>query len=142
MVATINRTNSVTTFFDQFLSPYSDNFLVVIEDDGKVAYAYLLKEKEIIGDVWLYNQQETPEVTSWKNKEDLPFINPKEFIGNCKMVKPVQSPKEITITWKYESDLKEAKIYINNELVAILIPEMCPSFSTRVCKDGPLARKL
>ncbi|MEL6732644.1 MAG: hypothetical protein AAFP83_16055, partial [Bacteroidota bacterium] len=30
-------------------------YAVVIEDDQKVAYAYLLHQGKIVGDVWLYN---------------------------------------------------------------------------------------
>lgn len=29
---------------------------VVVEDDDRVAYAYLLHEGRIVGDVWLYNR--------------------------------------------------------------------------------------
>ena len=31
---------------------------VVLEDDGRVAYAYLLEKDTIVSDVWLYNVAE------------------------------------------------------------------------------------
>lgn len=54
----------------------------IVEDDGKVAYAYLLKGNDIISDVWLYNQQRTPDTIDWTNKVDMLFLNPKNYILN------------------------------------------------------------
>jgi hypothetical protein len=39
---------------------------VVLEDDGRVAYAYLLERDAIVADVWLYNIGEDP--VDWQRR--------------------------------------------------------------------------
>jgi hypothetical protein len=63
-----------------FQSPKSTVHLT-FEDDGKVAYAYLKKDNEIVGDLWLYNRCKTPVKPEWKDKKNIPFANSKEYIG-------------------------------------------------------------
>ncbi len=41
---------------------------VLLEDDGSVAYAYLLEGDMITGDVWLYNVGEAPETVNWRDR--------------------------------------------------------------------------
>lgn len=48
------------SYFKQFFCSTEPEYSVVIEDDDKVCYAYLYFNKEIIGDVWLYNNVESP----------------------------------------------------------------------------------
>ena len=40
---------------------------VVLEDDGDVAYAYLLEEGIVVGDVWLYNVSQSPNTIDWSD---------------------------------------------------------------------------
>jgi hypothetical protein len=40
---------------------------IVLEDDGRVAYAYLIIEGQMVGDVWLYNVSPAPDVVDWKD---------------------------------------------------------------------------
>ena len=51
-------------------------YSVVFDDDGRVAYAYLLNHQgNIISDVWLYNQCKTPKEPEWKTSNNMPFAN-------------------------------------------------------------------
>ena len=52
----------------QFRSP-DPRYSVVIEDDGRVAYAYLLHDDEIVGDVWLYNHGPAPAEPEWRSPD-------------------------------------------------------------------------
>jgi hypothetical protein len=41
---------------------------VIVEDDDRVAYAYLVREGRILADVWLYNRMPAPwrlSTTDW-----------------------------------------------------------------------------
>ena len=39
------------------------SYTLTFEGDSKVAYAYLKKEDKIVGDVWIYNRCETPNLS-------------------------------------------------------------------------------
>ncbi|KKO89048.1 hypothetical protein AAW12_23070 [Sphingobacterium sp. Ag1] len=64
----------------RYVSNDRPEFAVLIEDDDKVCYAYLLIESKIVGDIWLYNSVPTPSDPEWHKKENLPFLNPVEFV--------------------------------------------------------------
>ena len=70
----------MTNFYDQFYCDKCNEYSIVIDDDGRVCYAYLLSNKKIIGDVWLYNKSQAPMHTDWNNKNEMPFLNPIEFV--------------------------------------------------------------
>lgn len=129
----------MTEFYDQQSCELNEDYSVIIEDDGKVAYAYLLNEDDIIGDVWLYNQATSPLSVNWV-PEDMPFLNPKEFVKE--EVIPIVDGSELQLKWSLSNDLtlKEVLIYINNKLIAKLTSGSTPGWSTVVTKDGPLAK--
>lgn len=134
----------MTEFFKQFFYDANNKYSVVIEDDGKVCYAYLMDNKEIAGDVWLYNSSQTPEKVDWSEKDAMPFLNPMEFVDLRRMPKPLNNSSDIKINWNLDSGgvLVEATISISNTLVAKLSPGKKPGWSTVAIKDGPLARRL
>jgi hypothetical protein len=50
--------------FEQAFKHDESGSTIVIEDDGRVAYAYFYSpENEIVGDVWLYNRCRAPIAT-------------------------------------------------------------------------------
>ena len=52
---------------------------IVIEDDGRVGYAYFLDSRgDICGDVWLYNRCPAPDVPEWHDPSGAPFANPSD----------------------------------------------------------------
>ena len=129
-------------FYQQYFCPYDEKYSVIIEDNGRVSYAYLLKLKNVIGDVWLYNKKENPDKVNWKCINEMPFLNPKEYIDFEKKISPIVESSDVHLSWKYSDDLEEVNIFIKNGLIAILKPQSCPGWSYFVKKDGPLAKKI
>lgn len=131
----------MSEFYQQYFCPYDEKYSLIIEDNGQVAYAYLLSGENIISDVWLYNQQETPSNIKWTDRDSMPFLNPKEYILANTLMNPILSDLDVNLDWTYEDILVEVKIYIRKETIAILRPGLCPGISLLACKNGPLARK-
>ena len=131
-----------TEFFDQFFCEANNDYSVVVEDDGRVAYAYLLHGDDIIGEVWLYNQAPTPKEPEWNSKEKMPFLNPDGFIKEN--ISPILDSEELKVDWKLskEIDIDEVSISIRDKLVAMLARNSTPGWSLLVSKDGPLAKKM
>jgi hypothetical protein len=131
---------NMSTFFLRVFCEFDRNYALIIEDDGRVAYAYLLDDDDIIGDVWLYNQQEPPQTSFWL-KEDMPFLNPKEYLAKDLTVKPILKEIEIRVEWteSKEDGLIEAGIYIRDKFIASVMAGSKPGWSVLVAKDGPLA---
>jgi hypothetical protein len=70
----------MSNFFFQYFCNFNANYSIIIEDDNRVAYAYLLEGENIVGDVWLYNQEQSPVKENWDNPDDLPFLNSLDYI--------------------------------------------------------------
>ena len=130
----------MSTFTTQIPCEFDRHYSLKIEDDGRVAYAYLLEDDNIVGDVWLYNQQEAPETSFWR-AEDMPFLNPKEYLAKDATIKPIQQESEIRTEWTESKDdgLIEVGIYIRDKFVAAVAVGSKPGWSVLVAKDGPLA---
>jgi len=123
----------------KYVSDDHPEFAVLIEDDDKVCYAYLLNEERIVGDIWLYNSVPTPRESEWHKRENLPFLNPAEFVKENLEAFDAISPVEVT--W----DLGEetvANIFLASRLIAKLTVGSFPGWSSLVTKDGPLAQKM
>ncbi len=131
----------MSEFYKQEICPYDKCYSVIIEDNSRVSYAYLLKDKSIISDVWLYNQISTPDKTNWKDRDKMPFLNPREYILEGKSVLPIEKNSDVNINWMYQNDLDGVTIFIRGEPIAVLKPKLFPGYSLLVCKDGPLAKK-
>ncbi len=129
-------------FFEQYFLEKDKDFSVIIESNESVAYAYLLKEEQIVGDVWLYNLDVPPNQSNW-NRNDMPFLNPLEFLDPNIPFKPPLEEEDFQVRWGGEKleDLN-ARIYIRETLIAILQYGSLPGFSSLVAKDGPLATKM
>lgn len=128
------------TFITQIPCEFDRNYSLKIEDDGRVAYAYLYEGEDIIGDVWLYNQQEAPATSFWRT-EDMPFLNPIEYLAKDAVIKPITAESEIRCEWTESLDdgLIEAGIYIRDKFIASVASGSKPGWSVLVAKDGPLA---
>lgn len=130
----------MSRFYVEILSEAADQYSIIIEDNGKVCYAYLLNNQIIIGDVWLYNQEDTPETVAWDNRSKMPFLNP---YTTKEQPAPVKSDSDILVLWQYEAtSLKQVRILIRNELIAILEPGLKPGYSKLTNTDNPLAKVL
>ena len=126
----------------KYVSNDRPEFAVLIEDDDKVCYAYLLneeKEERIVGDIWLYNRVPTPMEPEWHKKENLPFLNPAEFVEEN--LEPFEASSPVEVTWDFGEETV-AKIFLASRLIAKLTVGSCPGWSSLVIKDGPLALKM
>jgi len=123
----------------KYVSNDHSEFAVLIEDDDKVCYAYLLKEKRIVGDIWLYNSAPTPNEPEWYSKANLPFLNPAEFVSEN--LEPFNGSSPVVVTWDF-GEQTVAKIFLASRLIAKLTEGSCPGWSSLVIKDGPLAQQM
>ena len=120
---------------------FDNYYSVVIEDDGRVAYGYLMEGEDCIGDVWLYNQQEAPKDSNW-DKQQLPYLNPEEYLNKEVRVSPIKDKNEVYFEWNesLSDGTIEVSIYIRDKFIAQIITGSKPGWSTLVVKDGPLAQ--
>jgi len=123
----------------KYVSNDHPEFAVLIEDDDKVCYAYLLKEKRIVGDIWLYNSAPTPTEPEWHSNANLPFLNPAEFVSEN--LEPFNGSSPVVVTWDF-GEQTVAKIFLASRLIAKLTEGSCPGWSSLVIKDGPLAQQM
>jgi len=128
------------TFFLQIFCEFDLHYSLKIEDDGRVAYAYLYEDEDVVGDVWLYNQQQPPQTSFWL-PEDMPFLNPKEYLSKDATIKPIAHESEVRCEWTESKDdgLIEVGIYIRDKFIAAVAVGTKPGWSVLVAKDGPLA---
>jgi len=133
----------MSEYFNQFFCDFNNRFSVIIEDDGKVAYGYLMDDEDIVGDVWLYNQKPSPqESLNWKSKDDLPFLHSLEYIKEN--ILPIKDDEDIRCEWAMAGNrktLKEVEIFIRDRFIAKLAINAFPGWSTMVIKDSRLAKQ-
>lgn len=133
----------MSEYYQQIVCVSSPKYSVIIEDDGRVCYVYLLLESSIVSDVWLYNQYEAPSEPPWTSRENMPFLNPREYAIDGSCFDPIRDEDDIEIEFSF-SDLEtpiEARIFINGSLAAMLKPGVKPGWSVNAKIDGPLAKK-
>lgn len=117
--------------------------VVVIEDDGRVGYAYLLdSDGGICGDVWLYNRCPAPSEPEWSDREKAPFANPAAYVVPGGDLSLPASADDISVEWGLKRGATEARIFVHGQLAARLICGAKPGWSTLAGKDGPLAKVL
>jgi len=125
------------------LGDQDSRYAVVLENDGKVVYAYLRDAGNIVADVWIHNVGEAPERPEWDDLVNAPFANPREY---CRSHQPplVGDPADdLTLEWIYaEGNVVAVLVSIRGATVARLEPGSTPGWSRFAKKDGPLARVL
>lgn len=136
----VNAKNKMEVYFNQFFCREDSSYAVIIEDDTRVAYAYLLRNNEIVSDVWLYNSMEPPDVVDWKELGNAPFFNTAEYTddlgnGNTDVLGGIE------ITWSISKKVS-AFVELNNGVKALLKEGAKPGWSNNVKKSGPLALQL
>ena len=94
---------------------------VAVEDDGRVAYAYLIgADDRICGDVWLYNRCVAPEEPEWCSMDNAPFANPASYVADCEAFRPANSGADFSAEWVREDGGLVAKLFLRGELLAVL----------------------
>jgi len=134
----------MSVYYDQFYCSPCNEYSIIIEDDGRVCYAYLMLKDKIVGDVWIYNRAITPIKAEW-NKEEIPFLNPTEYAKTDIVMRPVNNKDDIKIDSIFIDNnctLDQVKIFIHGNLVAILRHGSKPGWSINAKKDGPIAKTL
>jgi hypothetical protein len=118
------------------------NYRLLIDDDGRVTYAYLLRDEQVIGDVWLYDDGPARDEPEWHNRAKAPFANPSEFVSQTSVAR-IQKPTDVQATWIEQNDsLIRVETRILDQVVAILEPGAKPGWSIYAAKDGPVAKVL
>ena len=129
------------TFLVEFRDDMTD-YVFMFEDDGKVAYGYLLYQRKIVGDVWMYNRKPAPGIPEWTDHSKAPFLNAQEYT-NEEDFKPVTQSEELEVRWwRTGRELDAADLYIRGAFHARLSPGSKPGWCALAVKDGPCAKVL
>lgn len=115
--------------------------MLILEDDGKVAYAYLLVDGVISGDVWLYNVSDAPEDPEWHDPDRLPFLNPRRFVDE-EIFEPINNMDSVTVKWHDGPGGRQATLELNGRTHAILRPGSKPGWCRLAVRANALARPL
>lgn len=112
---------------------------VVIDDDGRVAYAYLRgPEDDIIGDVWLFNRIASKTPVDWTDPTQAPFLNPPELARPFEGKLP--SVKDLSVEWTLDGPLLLADVHVRGQLLARLSPGSTPGWNVLALVAGPCAQ--
>jgi hypothetical protein len=109
----------------------------VLEDDGRVAYAYLLENEEIVGDVWLYNVHEAPEAIDWNDRSAMPFANPTRYCAEERLPR-ITERSAVSCAWSKLG----VDVAVDGIDVAHLECGSKPGWSKLAAEAGPLAKPL
>jgi hypothetical protein len=117
---------------------------LIVEDDGRVSYAYLISpERQIIGDVWLYNRCSAPREPEWTDRTKAPFANPHDFVLDKQDFRLPSREADITIRWiSDEQNKRSVEVFVHDVLIARLQAGQKPGWARAAAKDGPLAKIL
>nr|WP_294943609.1 hypothetical protein [uncultured Mucilaginibacter sp.] len=126
-------------FYLNLPCPFDDAYAVVVEDNGRVAYAYLLFYEDIVSDVWLYNNALTP-AGSFINTDEIPALNPADYIKKDTMITPISEEGQVYCDWdESDDDGIEVGVTLRGKFIAELRHGAKPGWNVIVAKDGPLA---
>lgn len=126
-----------TTTRDEVVLRFDDprsSRAVVLEDDGRVAYAYLLEDQRIVSDVWLYNVANAPISVDWTDRSAMPFLNPRDL---CRAESFERLTPHAAVECRWSADAVE--VLIKGVLMARLERGAKPGWSRLASKRGPLA---
>lgn len=114
-----------------------------IDDDGRVAYAYLIApDGKISADVWLYNRCASPIEPEWTDRAKLPFANPVDYVDEGSKFSLPTAIDQISVNWLVREGRIFAQVFARGVLFAELTEGDKPGRSRLAKKNGPLAKKL
>ncbi|MEH6447821.1 MAG: hypothetical protein V7765_04085 [Oleispira sp.] len=120
-------------------------YSVIFDDDGRIAYAYLLDSNgSIVSDVWLYNRCNTIDEPEWKAQGNMPFSNPKAYVNSAAhdVFQLIDNISDVKVNWGGRAGNVIADIFVRQCLFAKLVEGVKPGYSLLAGKDGPLAKVL
>jgi hypothetical protein len=106
---------------------------VVLEDDGEVAYAYLLEGENIVSDVWLYNV--LPSSITGDRPANSPPLNSGEFCEKNNLPR-LSHDARIDCRWLENG----VEVWIDHIRLARLEVGVKPGWSKLAKTASPLAR--
>jgi len=98
---------------------------------------YLTEGEAVVGDVWLYNAVATPEAVNWKDRSQMPFLNPRNF---CSAEKAPRISEQSMFRCEWSPD--SVDIFIDDVRMARLTYGSKPGWSRLALCPGPLAKPL
>ena len=76
-----------------------DEWEVIIEDDDRVGYAYLVRDSRIVADVWLYNHMPAPQRPPWlEPRGEMPFLNSAQHLAQSSSPRS-PLPETLNVSW-------------------------------------------
>lgn len=117
---------------------------VVVDDDDRAVYAYLLKDDEVVGDVWICNRVR-PAEPEWKlpNADELmPFLNPVPYVESEHAGVAEHDPESISVSWSHDGDSVSVQVLDAGKVLARLVPGERPGWCVNAKLSGPLAQVL
>ena len=126
------------------LNIYNENLgaTVIIEDDDKVCYAYLVVDESISSDVWLYNVCDAPSEPEWIEGGEMPFANSVAYISSERM-NPITTPSDVALDWISKTDsCLEVRVKVRGVVHALLRSGAKPGWCRLAVKSSPIARPL
>lgn len=120
------------------LSGPSGSRVVLEEDECGAAFAYLLHDQEIVGDVWLYNVEPAPLSAPWTQPgAHPPFMNPAALSKTSHERRDIGG--EVSARWSPDGAVD---VFIGDRHEARLWPGAKPGQSFMAADVGPLASPL
>lgn len=121
--------------------PLEPSLSVVVEDDDRVAFAYLRRSESIVADVWLYNILPAPVGSRPSVSRGAAPLNPAVFASERLGVR-VESPDDVHVEWLRDGDPLFVGVFIGGIWVAAMAEGLIPGWSRFARRTGPLARRL
>ena len=129
--------------FDDEDSAYS----VVVEDDDRVAYAYIYDREAggdsppIVADVWLYNVAAPPDSWARPTRPDEAPLNPSPYVSEELAVR-LEEAREVVARWHSSDDARLVDVLADGVVYARLSAGSKPGWSRFAAAESPVARPL
>lgn len=129
----------------EFFHESSSGWRVCLEDDDRVAYAYLLAPGGgITSDVWLYNVATAPVRGAWieldrtRAVEAMPFLNPQSYVRDSAATR-LEQAEQIDVSW-FRADARQgADIFLDGHFYGRVLDGQKPGWAQLARCSGPLA---
>jgi len=113
----------------------------LFEDNGDVAYCYILVDGTFRSDVWVYNRKPAPLGEPWKEGVEPPYLNPAGYA--LEMEALPSSAADVSIEWRTKAhDSPVALVKIGGRLSATVSAHCKPGCARLARRPGPLAKML
>ena len=86
-----------------FKSPCG-SYVLTFDDDGKVAYAFLKRDGNVLSSVWLYNRCPTPAKPEWSERNNIPFANCAGYMSEGGRMEKEVTPEDVLVDWEFEDE--------------------------------------